>query len=159
MSVRFEPVVQFGDFASPLRNIRANLDECRLTLDLIPSQLGEIVKPAGDDPVYLKAIVGQGREILETQGFLRLDFEFILAWVVHEEFSETGAFKFSGDGWPTLAGKQYRFPFVKVIDSPWLAEVPEDRLPTEGVFYHFRIVSMTTYMDVLAQMPHGRWMP
>lgn len=157
MSVRFEPVLQFGAFPSALRNIRLSLDEYQLRLDLIPSKLGGIVQLSEDDPDYLKAIMGKGRKIVEAESFLRLEFETIWAFMVHDEFAETGAFKFSHDDWPKLADGRALFPFVKVLESPWLAEVPDYQLPTAGAFHHFRIVSMTTYIDVIGPMPDGQW--
>jgi hypothetical protein len=157
MSVRFEPVLQFGTFSTALRNIRLILDEYRLRLDLIPSQLGEVVELSDDDPEYLKAIMGAGREIVEADTFLRLEFETIWAFAVHDEFAETGAFTYPCTDWPKLADGRALFPFVKVLESPWLAEVPDHQLPAEGAFHHFRIVSMTTYLDVIAPLPSGRW--
>jgi len=158
MSVRFEPVLQFGAFTSALRNIRLGLDENRLRLDLVPSQIGGVVKVSDDDPECLKAIIRSGREIVEADTFLRLEFETIWAFTVHDEFAETGAFTYSRGDWPRLADGRTFFPFVKVLESPWLAEVPDYQLPTESTFHHFRIVSMTTYLDVIAPLPSGRWM-
>src|SRR3990167_4454280 len=68
MTISIEPVLQFGDFTSPLRNIRARLDEYRLVLDLVPSRtLPDSVKVDPGLSDALKLIIGGGHEIVEDR--------------------------------------------------------------------------------------------
>ena len=92
MTISIEPVLQFGDFTSPLRNIRARLDEYSLVLDLVPSRtLPDSVKVDPGLSDALKLIIGGGHEIVEADSFLRLEFEQIWGWMTHEELSENVA--------------------------------------------------------------------
>lgn len=157
MTISIEPVLQFGDFTSPLRNIRARLDEYSLVLDLVPSRtLPDSVKVDPGLSDALKLIIGGGHEIVEADSFLRLEFEQIWGWMTHEELSENVAIPLPVEEWPQLPNRRGAFPFVKVIGSPWLAQVPDHQ--SENMF-HFRIWSMTTYMDIISGDPEGRWLP
>ncbi|MEQ9505096.1 MAG: hypothetical protein RLO80_02420 [Hyphomonas sp.] len=157
MTISIEPILQFGDFTSPLRNIRARLDEYYLELDLIPSRtLPDPIKVDPNETDALKLILGGSREIVEGERYLRLEFQHIWGWMTHEEFSENVGITLPIEEWPQMTKCRGAFPLVKVIGSPWLAQVPD--LERENMF-HFRIWSMTTYMDIISYDPEGRWLP
>lgn len=158
MSLRIEPVTEFGEFTTSLRNIRATLDEARLILDLIPGRLGAEWAPGPEEPDYMKKLLGgSGREIVEADRFLRLEFDQIWGWMIHEEFSENVAFDIPSDLYPRIPGEKGHYPICRIVGSPWREAVPEHQGGDSEDLVHFRIVSMTTYMDVISWMPEGRW--
>jgi hypothetical protein len=162
MSVRIDPVTEFGVFDRPLRNIRASLDEERLILDLIPQTTRLISRKSQADmgDAVLTVIYGNddvAREIVESDTCLRVCFDPIWAWVVHGEFSDSGFPEVDMSGWPRIGESKVHYPFARVTGSPWLAKVPDYELPADGNFVHFRILSATTYMDIISTEPEGEW--
>ena len=161
MSIRIEPVTDFGVLEKPLRNIRASLDQETLILDLILQTTRLVARSHSDLGDDVQAVVfgdnDVAREIVESDTCLRVCFDPIWAWVVHGEFSDSGFPEIDMSDWPRIGETKTAYPFARVMNSPWLAKVPDYDLPTEGGFTHFRILSATTYMDIISSEPEGEW--
>ena len=159
MDITFRPVPDFGNFEQPLRNIRAFLNETVLVVDLVPAAAESVEREIPEStPEYMKVILGSAREIVEDDRFLRLDFGQVWGWMVHDEFAENVAFSLPDSGWPKVPGFKHGHPLVEVVGSPWRAQVPEHQCGDNPNLCHFRIISMTTYMDIIAWRPEGRWL-
>lgn len=162
MSIRIEPVTNFGVLEKPLRNIRASLDEETLILDLIPQTTRLVARSSHSDLSDTEQAIIFGnndvaRAIVESDKCLRVCFDPVWVWVVHGEFNDSGFPKVDMSSWPRIGELKAYYPFARVMNSPWLAKVPDYQLPTEGSFSHFRILSATTYMDIISNEPEGEW--
>ena len=162
MSIRIDPVTDFGVFDKPLRNIRASLDDEVVTLDLIPETTRLISRKSQADLNEIEQMIVFGdndvaRMIVESGKCLRVRFDPVWGWTVHREFSNGSFPKVDMANWPCIGESKYYYPFGRVINSPWLETVPDYELPAEGNFVHFRILSATTYMDIISNEPEGEW--
>lgn len=156
MSVRIDPVTEFGAIEKPLRNIRASLVNEALTLDLIPETTRLVARASETDltDVERRIVFGGGdvaREVVESDKCLRVHFGWVLAWTTYDESAGVIFPKLDLSNWPRLGDTAFYYPFVRVLDSPWLETVPEYRLPTEGRFVHYSILSATFVVNIIAQ--------
>jgi len=154
---KYKAVTQFGSFVGPLRNIRLTVDEMSLTVDLIPSASGnEYV--VSDETYAVESILKGTSEVTESTRFLRLEFDQIAGLTVHEEFVEHVCFSEGDTELPKIGDSKAVWPLQIVEESPWKKELPDYRGGDDDDMQHFRIFSMTTYVDVLAFTPTGEWM-
>lgn len=162
MSIRIEPVTDFGVFEKPLRNIRANLDGEMVTLDLIPETTRLVSRASQRDmtDVEQRIIFGDrdvAREVVESDKCLRVSFDPVWGWVTYGSSSDGSFPKVDMSLWPRMGGTRFFYPFGRVINSSWLEDVPDYQSPAEGSFVHFRILSATTCMDIISNEPEGEW--
>ena len=151
------PVTDYGDFLSPVRNIRVFVDGLRLIVDIIPSEKGDSFIPKNDDDPVEK-ILNNSYEIVESGRFLRLDFDQIERLVVHEEFATDIYFDDEGLDYPMLPKGNGVWPLVLVEDSPWKEILEDYRGGDDDDVKHYRIFSMTTYVDILGFTPSAKWL-
>lgn len=162
MSIIIEPVTDFGAFDKPLRNIRATLDDEVVTLDLIPETTQLVSRHSQTDltDVELRIAFGDrdvARLVVEADKCLRIRFDPVWGWIVHRDSSDADYPQISMSEWPKIGTSRYNYPFVRIVNSPWLATVPDWQHPTAGPFVHYRILSATTYMDIISNEPEGAW--
>ena len=155
------PITSFG-FTKPLRNIRVHLDDTELILDLIPEMISSEVfmPPEGtSDPV--KSIQVGAREILEGDSMLRLMFERIASVAISDEFCDVHPVQLETplEHWPRIGDTKAVYPCFEVRNSRWHAGLPDYQGGgPDGDMTHYRIVSLTTQIDVIGFEPMAEWM-
>ena len=154
---KYTPVTQYGNFISPIRNLRIGLDGLGLIVDLIPSERGPTYSSEESDDTLGK-ILSNSVEIVESKNFLRLIFDQIERLVVHEEFATDIYFDDEGIiDLPMLPKGNGIWPLVLVEDSPWKNMLEDYRGGDDEDMRHYRIFSMTTYIDILGFTPTASW--
>ena len=154
---KYTPITQYGDFVSPLRNLRVELNGLGLIVDIIPSELGRsYVSHENSNPV--EKILNNSVEIVESKRFLRLEFDQIERLVVHEEFATDIYFDDEGVDLPMLPESKGIWPLLLVENSPWKQILEDYRGGDDEDMQHYRIFSMITYIDILGFTPSAIWL-
>ena len=149
----FKPIREFGKLTA-FRNLRLFSDELQLTVDCVPPETHEVLTIDEDEASILSDLIDHTtKEITESNKALRLYFAPIVALTVHEEFVEHPFIEYQD----CVAQQNDWFPLLKAKNSAWTASIAEHDLPPGDTIDHFRIFSMTTYIDVLAELVSGEW--
>lgn len=155
--VQLESLTELGPLPKDFRNIRAFADEEFLRLHCIE---GKTIAPQQLDK-KLKSLTPQSRcefeksisgEIVEGERTLSLLFRNLVGWMAHEEGVFRLPFGFDFGKHPSN--------ICRVLHSPWIEETREfcEFLQISGApIQHFRILSLTTIVDVLAATPEFEW--
>ena len=155
------PITPFS-FTKPLRNIRVHLDDTELILDLIPEMISSEVftPPEGTSAPVISIQVG-AREILEADSMLRLMLERIASVAISDEFCDVHPVELETplEHWPRIGDTKAVYPVLEVRNSKWHTGLPDYQGGgSDGGMTHYRIVSLTTQIDVNGCEPTGEWM-
>lgn len=154
---RLEPVLDFGMLPKHFRNVRAFADEEYLRLHCIEAQTIAVEK--NDERLAwlnpkARRTIGESisGEIIEGERVLALLFCNLVGWMAHEE----GVFRLPFG----LQFAEHPANISLVLNSPWIRETQEfcefrqtPALPIQ----HYRILSLTTIIDVVASAPDFEW--
>ena len=158
------PITRFGDL-KPLRNIRAQLTETTLVLDLIPELVSKTAYvPTTDDlitPASARLLTGS-REVVEGNTMLRLQFDQIRSSAFSDEFCDIHPVSLDTPqkDWPRIEGTQFTYPLVEVLNSSWHAGLPDyQNGGANGGMHHFRAISAMNIVDIVGFEPSFEWLP
>lgn len=139
------------------------MDGTSWTLDLIPRVvLDEPVRKAAltGNPTedQLNSILEGARPIVEATQCLRVEFHWVQACVVQEEFVELfNTFTIDPSLLPKLRGGRGCFPFLLVNDSEWRATLPDYQGGDWPELKHYMLFSMETHVNLLGILHSFEW--
>lgn len=88
----------------------------------------------------------------DFEGDILLEFGYVHAYQVHEEFAHPWLDRSSHEAWPPRSSEdsKFAFPFLKVNDSNWLSTFSEIRLiALASERLHLHIITLGYFVDVL----------
>lgn len=150
------PVDQYGDVGRFL-DLRAMFEDACLLVDCIVAKPSTQPKKRNAAPLKksidtfedaLAYIQSTASPILPGERALRLYFTGLRGFTVHEEFIDHRFL-------PDLSGSAGSICVVS--QSPWRQSLPDFDGGDDSNVKHFRILSMTTYFDVLGVLSTGKW--
>ena len=162
MKQTFKPAIVDEGLLVPLRNIRAEVDGAWVQLDLIPSVVlddeADVLTGDSSFDEEFTPILGKGRPIVEADKCLRVVFEGVAAFVVQDEFVELfEALEEQYSDLPKLPDSPGVLPFLEVENSDWRRTLPDYQGGDAAELKHFKIFSMETTVDILAQLTTHAW--
>ena len=157
----YEAVVEENALDSPLRNIRVHLNGTEATVDLVPSVV--LDKPSKtidpDIPTDINKVLAGSRPIIESNSFMRVYFDGILAIAIQEEFIEIiEILNKNLKSAPRLSDGCAPYPFLRVVNSEWKYCLPDYQGRGDPNLTHFKIVSMETCVDILGCIEKTEWL-
>jgi len=158
--INYEPVREFGDFLQPIRNIRIEMNETQLRIDLIPrASETEVVDSQKASPAKMLQLGEPVYEaVIEGDKMLSLHFNDFSGLMVYDELVDNFSFHYKKhSSLPKIEGKESVWPLFIIENSPWRDSLKGYQGSQNPRICHYRAFSMTTYLDVLGQLDFGEW--
>lgn len=146
------PITQYGVIPQELFDIRLQLVNAALVVDLIP-RLVETIKPDSVDTESEQLLVDMGaRKIQPSPDFLRLTFSYVDSFFFcgPDETPDLFTRTLERDEGPVFGDQTTAYPLLKVENSKWAKDMI-------GPLEHFRIVGPFLSLDILGYEPEGEW--